>query len=151
MKEYSTNWDERITKLSWKILFYFLVFSMYRTLFPHTVHVPINMSWKYMSGNILFQCYQLITSHHITSHQIRSDLIRSYSSVCYNVAAVAVKLLIEEITRYCTVMLRSLQGEPCLTFHLNTVIVTRLIDRNTLGRPLHTPHPTPTTRLHRIG
>ena len=70
--------------------------------------------------------------------------------MCYNVAAVAVKLLIEQITRYCTVMLRSLQGEPCSTLHLNAVIVTRIIDRNTFRRPQHTPHPTPTTRLQRI-
>ena len=74
------------------------------------------MLLKYMSGNILFKCYQLITSDPIP---------------ILSVAAVAVKLLIEQITRYCTVMLRSLQGEPCLTFHLNTVIVTRLIDKNT--------------------
>ena len=62
----------------------------------------------------------------------------------------AEKCLIEEITHYCTVILRILQGRPCLTFHLNTVITTRLIDRNAIRGPQHTPHPTLATTLHRI-
>ena len=64
------------------------------------------------------QCTYLSTCHVSTCQEIFSfNAINSSDPIpILSVAAVAVKLLIEQITRYCTLMLRSLQGKPCLTF-----------------------------------